>query len=196
MSVTRPRARHVALLVLTLLTWAAARSGAQAITINRVAGAVSVRAPGLGFIRGEPLDVLKDGRSLRIDLELTVLARPGGDGVARDRQTIILSYDLWEERFAATRVGPPSRSADYLTTSGAEAWCLEQVGVPLNAMGALADQPFWVRIGYRLLDADRARQDDVDGGLSLQSLIDALSGRRKTAEWTHSVEAGPFRLQP
>jgi len=133
---------------------------------------------------------------MRVDLELMVLARAGGDAVARDRQTIILSYDLWEERFAATRVGPPSRAAEYLTMSAAETWCLEQLGVPVNAMGPLAGQPFWIRFGYRLLDGDRARQDDDGGGLSLQSLIDALSGRRKTAEWTHSVEAGPFRLQP
>jgi len=193
--VSRPRARHVALLVIMLIASAAARSGAQAITISRVAGAVGVRAPGLGFIRGEPLDLLKDGRPLRIDLELTVLPRAGADGVARDRQTIVLSYDLWEERLAATRVGPPPRSAEYLTASGAEAWCLDQLAVPVSAMGALADEPFWIRIGYRILDGERAGQDDQGGGYTLQSLIDALSGRRKASEWTHSVEAGPFRLQ-
>lgn len=194
MIMSRPGARHVALLALTLVAWAAARSGAQAITITRVGGAVGVRSPGLGFIRGEPLDLLKDGRSLRIDLELSVLPRAGADGAARDRQTIVLSYDLWEERFAATRVGPPSRSAEYLTASAAEAWCLEQLAVPVSEMSALADRPFWIRIGYRILDGERAGQDDGGGGYTLQSLIDVLSGRRKAQEWTHSVEAGPFRL--
>jgi hypothetical protein len=194
--VSRPSARHVALLVLTLVVWAAVRSGAQAITISRVAGAVGVKAPGFTFIQGEPLALLKDGRSLRIDLELAVLPRAGAGGVAQDRQTIVLSYDLWEERFAATRVGPPPRSAEYLTSSGAEAWCLDQLAVPVGGLGRLANEPFWVRIGYRILDGDRTGADDGGGGYTLQSLIDALSHRRKASEWTHSVEAGPFRLQP
>jgi hypothetical protein len=196
MSVSRPRSRHIALLALSLIAWAAGRPGAQGITISHVADTVGVRASGLGFIRGEPLALLKDGRSLRIDLELTVLPGAAADGVARDRQTIVLSYDLWEERFAATRVGPPARSAEYLTSSGAEAWCLEQLAVPVSAMGALADQAFWIRLDYRVLDGERARGDDEGGGYTLQSLIDLLSGRRKASEWTHSVEAGPFRLQP
>jgi hypothetical protein len=185
----------VLVLVLTSAPWAAVLSAAQAIAVSRVAGAVRVRAPGVTFIKGEPLDILEDGRPLRIDLELTVLPRAGADGVARDRQTVVLSYDLWEERFAATRVGAPARSAEYLTSAGAEAWCLEQLAVPVSAMGALASQPFWIRLDYRILDGERAGQDDGRGGYTLQSLIDALSRRRKASEWTHSVEAGPFRLQ-
>jgi len=193
MTVVRAGTAHVVLIVLTLVagTWAA-----QAIAISRVADAVMVKAPGFTFIKGEPLGILKDGRLLRVDLELAVLPAEGADGVARDRQTFVLSYDLWEERFAATRVGQPSRTSEYMTSSGAETWCLDQLAVPVSALGALVDQPFWVRLGYRILDSDAATTEDGRPGYTLQSLIDALSRRRKAGEWTHSVEAGPFRLQP
>jgi hypothetical protein len=195
--VSRPSVRHVALLVLTFVVWAAARSGAQAISVSRVADAVSVIAPGFTFIKGEPLALLEDGRSLRIDLELAILPHAGAADIAQDRQTFILSYDLWEERFAATAAGTPSRSAEYLTSSAAETWCLEQLAVPVSAMGPAATAPFWVRVGYRILDPDRVATDDDGGRFTLQSLIDALSRRRRRAsEWTDSVEAGPFRLQP
>ncbi len=68
---------------LTLLAWAVANLGAQAVTVSRVADAVAVRAPGFTFIKGEPLVRLKDGRSVRADLDLSVLPRPGDPPAAR-----------------------------------------------------------------------------------------------------------------
>lgn len=192
----RPSRRHVALIVLTLVAWTAARSAAQAVSISRIDDAVNVAAPGFRFITGEPLDILEDGRSLRIDLELALLPRPGGEPVARTRETFVLSYDLWEERFVATKAGPDSRSAEYRSTSDAETWCLTQLAVPVSQMGSAADGTFWVHLSYRILDGDRTEADDAMNGDTIQSLIDALSRRRKAGEWTNSVEAGPFRLQP
>jgi hypothetical protein len=194
--VARHSSRHLALVVLTLVGWAAARSAAQAITIGRVADAVNVKAPGFTFIKGEPLARLRDGRSVRVDLALAVLPRAGATSIAENRQTFVLSYDLWEERFAATLVGPPARSTAYLTSWAAEAWCVEQLAVPVNALGTLVDRQFWVRISYRILDSDPAASAEGAAGYTLQSLIEALSRRRKASEWTHSVEAGPFRLRP
>ena len=130
-----------------------------------------------------------------MDLDLAILPSAGAAGVAHGRQTVVLSYDLWEERFAVTLVGPPARSAAYLTSSAAEAWCLDQVTVSLDAMGTLArDRPFWVRLEYRIQDG--ASVSKPDEGFTLQGLIDTLSRRRKAQEWTHTIEAGPFRLRP
>jgi hypothetical protein len=192
----RHSSRRLALVLLTLVGWAAARSGAQAISVMRVADAVNVKAPGFTFIKGEPLARLKDGRSVRVDLDLAVLPRAGAASVAETRQTFILSYDLWEERVAVMLVASPARSAAYLTTSAAETWCLDQLAVPVKALGAVVNGPIWVRIGYRMLETDPAPAADDGAGVSLQSLIEALSRRRKASEWTHSVEAGPFRLRP
>ena len=166
---------------------------AQAVTVSRTGDAVTVRAPGFTFIKGEPLARLRDGRSVRVELEFAVLPQPGASGVTRNKQTFVLSYDLWEERFAVSLVRPPARSAAYLTSSAAEAWCIEQVTMSVAAMGALGkDQPFWLRLEYRILDGEPPPADD---SYTLQALIDAFSRRRKAQEWTHAIEAGPFRLK-
>lgn len=135
-------------MALTLAAWLAVTLGAQAVTVSRVADAVAVRAPAFTFIKGEPLVRLKNGQSVRVDLELSVLPRPGGSAAANTRQQVVLSYDLWEERFAVTLVGTPPRSVAY-STSAAEAWCLEQLTVPVAALGRLGrDEPFWIRLEY------------------------------------------------
>ena len=191
----RRSSRHVVLVVFALLLWAGL--GAQAVSVSRTGDAVTVKAPGFSFIKGEPLSRLKDGRSVRVDLDMAILPKAGAAGVAQARQSFILSYDLWEERFAVTLVGTPSKSAAYLTSVAAEAWCIDQLTVSVNALGSLAkDVPFWVRLEYRILDGDAVPAADNSGGYTLQSLIESLSRRRKAQEWTHSTEAGPFRLKP
>ncbi|HEX5069406.1 MAG TPA: hypothetical protein VFV78_04255, partial [Vicinamibacterales bacterium] len=156
----------------------------------------AVHAPAFQFIKGEPLARLKDGLTVRVDLALAILARSGGAPTAQSRQTFLLSYDLWEERFAVTHARTPPRSASYLTAAAAETWCLEQVTVPLSEIGALAKDQFWIRLEYRVLDGNVAPADNGAGGDTLQGLIEALSRRRKEKEWTHAIEAGPFRLKP
>jgi len=169
---------------------------AQDVSISRTGDAVAVRVPGLGIIKGETLARLKDGRSVRVDFDLAVLPGPGGTAAARGRQTFLLSYDLWEERFAVTLAATPVRSAAYLTANAAEAWCLEHLTIPVSDLGRLRDAPFWIRLEYRILDADGAAdRDDGGGGLTLKGLIDALSRRSKAGALTHAVEAGPFRLR-
>jgi hypothetical protein len=169
---------------------------AQSVTVARIGAAIAARAPELDFIKGEPLTRLRDGRSVRVDLELDVLPGPGGTPAARGRQTYVLSYDLWEERFAVTQVGSPPRSIAYLTAAAAEDWCLEQLTIPVSVLGRLGRElPFWIRLGYRVQNADGAPAGDGDAGFTLRSLVDALSRRRRSAApLAHSLEAGPFRL--
>ncbi len=186
---------HVALVIVTTLALPAARLSAQSMTVATVGGSVHVKAPGFHFIEGELLARLKDGQSVRVDLELTVLAKPAAAArAAQRRQTFVLSYDLWEERFAVTLADAPSRSISHLTPAAAEAWCIEQLEIPVSALGALArNLPFWIRLEYRV-SADVSAERD-DGGFTLRSLIDALSRRPKSGEASHAIEAGPFRVR-
>jgi hypothetical protein len=86
-------------------------------------------------------------------------------------------------------------SSAYLKPAAAEAWCLEQLTVPVSALGRYGrDLPFWIRLGYRVLDADTTATDNDAGDFSLRGLVEALSRRRRTDPATHSIEAGPFRL--
>jgi hypothetical protein len=169
---------------------------AQSIAVLVVGDAVHVTAPGFAFIDGEALVRLKDGRSVRVDLELAVLAKPRTAAAAQNRQTFVLSYDLWEERFAVTHAGTSPQSISHLTLSAAQAWCIERLAVPLNALGRLGrDRPFWIRLAAQMQEMDA--RPDVDNGavFTLRGLIDALSRRAPSHDATQSTEAGPFRLE-
>ena len=188
------RRRRAAVALLALLAWPAAPVSAQTLTVDTAGSTLKIRAPGFSFLKGDPLARLKDGRSVRVELAALVMATPGKSPAAATRRIFALSYDLWEERFAVTLVDERSRSVSHLMAAAAEAWCVEQLAVPLTALGTLGrDLPFWIRLEYRLLDSD-ATQEAPDSGYSLQALIDALSRRRKAEPSPNALEAGPFRL--
>ena len=187
-------AQRVAFALLTVLGLTVAPSAAQTLTVDTAGDSLRIRAPGFSFLNGDPLARLKDGRSVRVELAAMVLPAPGKSVVAATRRIVALSYDLWEERFAVTTVEKRAQSASHLALAAAEAWCVDQVAIPLNALGAFGrDLPFWVRLEYRVLDGDTPA-DSTESGYTLQGLIDALSRRRKTDSSTHALEAGPFRL--
>ena len=187
--------RCAALVTIVLVAAAAADPSTQSVTIKIAAGALQVQAPGFAFIQGAVAERLRDGRSVRVDVDLVVLEQPKGAVVAQTRQSYALSFDLWEERFAVTLIGTPSRSISHRSARNAEAWCLEHLTLPLTALGRLGrDTPFWIRLAYRVQDATAAAGANSDEGLTLAALIDRLSRRREQAETERSVEAGPFRL--
>jgi hypothetical protein len=167
---------------------------AQSVSVTPAGGVLRVRAPGLRFIEGEAQRRLKDGRSLRFDLAIEVLAAPRGGAFATGRERCTVSYDLWDERFAASRAGTPRLSVTHLDPRQAEAWCVEQVAVPLEPLTARGrEDPFWVRVGYRAEDPGSA-PDAEGGGLTIWSLIDMLGRRPRSQALQGTVEAGPFRL--
>jgi len=180
---------------LALLVWPVAQSSAQTLTVDAIGDSLKIRAPGFSFLKGDPLARLKDGRSVRVELAALVLPSPGKSPAAATRRIFALSYDLWEERFAVTTVEKRTQSVSHLALVAAEAWCVDQLSVPVNALGALGrDLPLWIRLEYRILDED-ATTDPADSRYTLGGLIDALSKRRKTDSSTHALEAGPFRLK-
>jgi len=152
-------AQRVAFALLTVLGLTVAPSSAQTLTVDTAGDSLRIRAPGFSFLNGDPLARLKDGRSVRVELAAMVLPAPGKSVVAATRRIVALSYDLWEERFAVTTVEKRAQSASHLALAAAEAWCVDQVAIPLNALGAFGrDLPFWVRLEYRVLDGDSRRQ--------------------------------------
>jgi hypothetical protein len=182
----------VALLAGTLLL-AGQSLAAQTLTVRAAGETLHVRAAGLAFIEGRVLDRLEDGRAVRVDFELSVLERPDGKVVATVQHSFNVSFDLWEERFAVSRIGTPPRSVSHLRPRDAEAWCLDNVTLPLPAIGRFArDVPFWIRLTYRVQDPLAVTVDQAP--LTLWTLIDVLSRRAYEQEWGRSVAGGPFRL--
>lgn len=186
---------RVAIVLLALLA-CPATSSAQALTIETAGDSVKIRAQHFSFLRGDALARLKDGQSVRVELTAMVLPASGQPAVAAARRIFALSYDLWEERFAVTTVEKRSRSMTHLTLPAAEAWCIDQLAIPLSALGSLGrDRPFWIRLEYRVLDGDTTSSSE-ESGFTLQTLIDLLSRVRKTDAGPEAIEAGPFRLSP
>jgi len=186
---------------LAVLAWPALPTIAQTLNVDTVGEALRIRAVGFSFLKGDPIARLKEGRSVRVEIAAMVLPGPGKPPAATTRRIFALSYDLWEERFAVTTVGARSQSVSHLALAATEAWCVEQLAIPLSALGGIGrDVPFWARLEYRILDPD-STSDSSDSGYTLQTLIDLFSRKRKTAPKTagqtesseYALEAGPFR---
>jgi hypothetical protein len=169
----------------------------QSANVTTAGGTVRVTAPGFTFIEGSVLAALRDGRSIGVDLELAILARSGGSPFANRQQRCLLSFDLWEERFAATRPGAPPRSLSHLTARRAEAWCLEGLAVPVAELTGLGrDAPFWIRLRALMQNPLADSPSDEQVSSTLGKLVDIFSRRRKVAPPERVLEAGPFRLTP
>jgi hypothetical protein len=174
-------------------------AGAQPATILAVGDEVQLKAPAFAFIKGDALNRLKEGRPVRFEFSVAVMDALRGRVLTEARQSFNLSYDLWEERFAVTRIGGNGRGAggsiSHLTAKDAEAWCLDHL--PLSATNisthAGAGKPFWIRVHYEVADRTAAPGTE-EQGLTLHSLIAILS-RRQADQQTGLLEAGPFRLQ-
>jgi hypothetical protein len=93
-----------------------------------------------------------------------------------------------------TRVGQPARSVSHLTSTAAEAWCLDNVTIPATAIQPERRAAVWMRLLLRTRDEAPARQSGDDSPFSIRVLIDAL-GRRDAREAQPLVlEAGPFNV--
>jgi hypothetical protein len=167
---------------------------AQTVTVRTVADALHVQARGFSFIEGPVLTRLKEGRSVRIDFEMTVLTKPDGPIVKQALQGFTLSFDLWEERFAVSRIGSPPKSISHLRPRDAENWCFDNLTIPVSSLGLGRDTPFWIRLAYRVQDVTPETDDAPGERYTLRGLIDRLSRRREEADLAKSVDAGPFRL--
>lgn len=169
----------------------------QSITVRVSGDALHVRGATLGVIQGDVAARLRDGASIAVDIDLLVLDKAGGSAVAHARDTFTVSFDLWEQRFAATRLGAMPRSISHLTARDTEAWCLDNVTVPVSALGRFArDVPFWIRIDSRVHGPAATPDPDDDSTFTLRRLINVLSRRRDDPDRGRVVDAGPFRLTP
>ena len=190
---TRAQSRNW-LLPIAVVAVTTASLVAQALTVRTVADALHVQARGFSFIEGPVLTRLKEGRSVRIDFELTVLSKPEGPVVKQAMQGFTLSFDLWEERVAVSRIGSPPRSISHLRPRDAETWCLDNLALPVSTLGFGRDTQFWIRLAYRVPDLGPEANEPPGERYTLRGLIDRLSRRREEADLAKSVDAGPFRL--
>lgn len=153
-----------------------------------------VSSTGLHFLVGDPLDRLRDGAAVAIELELGL--EEEDNRIRTSRERFVFSYDLWEERFSVTRSadtdGEPV-AASYLDRNAAEKWCLDNIS--LSTAGIDADRR--VRVALRIRAEEPRGAEPVFGtrGISLGGLVDLLSKRRRDDQPAESRLSDRFRLR-
>lgn len=149
-------------------------------------------APEFHFLTGRALDQLRDGHSIGFEFQLALATQARGAAFRKSVERFLVSYDLWEERFAVMRARRGSRPVADLEAPAAEAWCLDHVVVP--AAEIARDLLVWVRLDVRAEDATGVARSDGEGGFDLAGLIDIFSrpGRDRQMRW--GLDAGPVRL--
>ena len=106
----------------------------------------------------------------------------------------MLSYDLWEEKFKATRVTPPVKSMERLSVPAAEAWCLDGL-VPIPA-ALTSSRLFWIKLELRAEDPKESASIVGEPGINLTRLVEIFSRPPRNQQQQRWLEtAGPLRLQ-
>ncbi len=151
-----------------------------------------VAAPQLHFLTGKPLERLKDGVTVTFLSQLTLMTDAQGTVVRRMPERLVVSYDVWEQKFSVARPGSSPRSASHLTAEAAEAWAVENMWI--SASGLAADRPFWVRLEMRAADPKEVGSVVGDSGISLTRLVEIFSRRPGAQYPSFTAETGPVRL--
>ena len=151
-----------------------------------------VSAPQIRFLTGKSLEQLKNGASVSFALQVSITASESGSNIlSRMFDRFVVSYDLWEEKFKATKPGPPLREASRLSVPACEAWCLDELA-PIPA-SLTPSRPFWIKLELRVEDP-KEWAAIVGDGINLNRLVELFSRPpRVTQSFTET--AGPLKLQ-
>ena len=177
----------------TALTIGLSSLSAQTLNVRAEAGRVRVSPAKIQCLEGRQLDKLHNGASVSFSLQLTLLGETRTTVLARSAGRFAVSFDLWEERFAATRLGALRKNASHLTASEAEAWCLDNLILP--SAGLSPESSFWVRLDVRPEEANEGPALGEDLGVTLARLVELFSRPPQLGETHRRAEAGPFRLK-
>ena len=156
-------------------------------------GQIFLETNKLNLIGGGPLLArLKNGAPVAYDFHLALMV---GDKAAvrrRSFERFVVSYDLWEEKFAVTNLRKPRAAASGLAAKAIDAWCLARIGLPANGLNSRDN--VWVRLEVRAVDPKQDSALFDSSSISVASLIEILSrpARRDEPRW--ALDAGPVEM--
>jgi hypothetical protein len=151
-----------------------------------------VAAPQFHFLTGKPLEKLKDGASVVFLAQLSLSTEVNTPAIKRAVDRFIVSYDLWEEKFSVTQTGVERGAASHLSSTAAEAWCLDHLALGIG--GIAPEKPFWLRLEMRAEDARDQAAVVGDSGINLTRLIEVFSNPARAQQFRSEALAGPVRL--
>lgn len=176
---------------LALLAAAQALYG-QGLEVRLGAGTLRVAAPNFHFVEGRPLEQLRNGNSVIFAVQLTLLGDRKTTVIDRTGGRFAMSFDLWEEKFAVTRLGGTRKATSHLAAGAAEAWCLDNVSVSRARLSP--SSPFWVRLEVRAEEPNGDTPPEENAGINLARMVEFFSRSPHPGESRWLAEGGPFRL--
>ena len=184
------RVRIALILILVLL---APDAGMAQHLKARVEGdRLRVSGPQVRFLLPPAVERLRNGATVTYALQLTLRNERLGHVVSRITERFRLSYDLWEEKYAVTRLASPTRSASNLTANGLESWCLDNLSLPIGGLNQ--SRQFWITLEYETEEPKDTSKTD-SSSLTLSSLIDIFSRKPRDEQQVRGFdEIGPVRL--
>ena len=165
---------------------------AQTLQVRLEGTRLYATAPQLRLLTESILTRLQNGAAVRFHFQLTAVPGSGGKPLSEASDLFVLSFDLWEERFSVIQSAAPRRAVSHLSAAAAEAWCLENLPLPVPAVAL--ESPFVVRLEIRAEDAEGESSSDSSPGLSLAGLIEIFSRKAKEQPLRWSALSGPIRL--
>jgi hypothetical protein len=160
--------------------------------VRRASAEIHVTAPRLHFLTQQSLQRLHDGAVVPFDFQLTIAAGSKNTVVTRALERFTISYDVWQEKFAVTRLRDFRKSSLNLSANAAETWCLDNIFVP--ASGVPADRELWARLEVRSVDARPQASAARDSSISLATLIEIFSRNPRPQQEHWSLESPAFHL--
>lgn len=161
------------------------------VNVERDGDRLRISAPQLHFLEGQPLEQLRDGRSVRYVFTVALQVQRGqGRGASLTRE-VIFSYDLWEERFAVARADDSRTAASHLTAAAAEAWCMDLLSLPASA--APAGGSFVLKLDCSVRE-EVVQPADAAPTTTLTGLIDLLSRKARPTPPRWQAVSPPLRL--
>lgn len=171
---------------------AAALRARETVHLRRDDGMLRLVAPEWKFLQGRTLQRLQDGAGLVFSLQVAASQDQFRTVSRRSIDRFVMSFDLWEEKFAVVRLGIYRQQVSHLSRDEAQTWLLDHAGLPLQ--GLRPDSQHWVRAELRADDPKEAGNFLLDPSLTLTRLVEwfGRTQRGESARWT--VEEGPFYL--
>ena len=151
-----------------------------------------IQAPYLHFLDGKSLERLHSGAALVFSLQLSLSSDRFTTVVRRSLDRYVVSFDLWEEKFAITGLGGAKAQASNLSRDAAERWVFDHAA--LSVSGVAEDKPLWLRMDLRADDPKESAGLALDPGVTLARLIEWFGRPQRGTDHRWALEKGPFRL--
>ena len=183
--------------LLILCTTNAPLGAAENLAVFLDGDYLRVSLPHIDFLKGKPLDRLKNGASVVFTGQLTLSTSPNSlFPVARSMATFAVSYDIWEERFSITKITQSlesRRTWSHLSAQLAENLCLENMVIDRGQIPA--DKDFYVQLDLRAEDPKDSLGIIGNPGINLtRFLIERFGRAPRSPQERVFLSSGPLRL--